>query len=278
MIEPDATSFRRWAGKHRPTHIVLDHYGFDAAWAEEIGAAGIPLLLLDDLAGWAAYPACVRWILNVNPAATDGLYRGRASPATEVLTGGAYTLLRSEFRAPRRAGRGKTLDLPVKILISFGASAQAAWLAGEVLAAIAAAALPWALEITLIGANLGEHTGPQAVRLASPSANVAGLMDAADMGILAAGTMALEAACRGLPALVVTLEDNQEPNARWLAGSGVAVPLGRWPAGNLASTLSRLIEDLPLQARLSGAGQAAIDGQGALRVARLLQAVHTRTS
>jgi spore coat polysaccharide biosynthesis predicted glycosyltransferase SpsG len=90
------------------------------------------------------------------------------------------------------------------------------------------------------------------------------------MVVCLAGQTALEAACLGVPAVVVAAVDNQRPNARHLAATGAAVAVDL-DDGALAEAIAGLAGDRERRVRMARAARAAIDGFGALRVAAAIE-------
>ena len=90
--------------------LVLDGYQFDGAFQAALVDAGHRVLALDDHGHAGRYHA--ELVLNQNAGADPALYRER-EPATRLLLGPKYALLREEFRtmvrpAPGSAGTGST--------------------------------------------------------------------------------------------------------------------------------------------------------------------------
>ena len=103
--------------------------------------------------------------------------------------------------------------------------------------------------------------------------NMAQLMADSDLAIGAAGTTAWERCCLGLPALMLVLADNQRKVAQSLASTGAAAVLqgGGALAPQLAAWLGRLQEFPGALAAMSLAAMQAVDGDGAQRIAHLLE-------
>ena len=100
------------------------------------------------------------------------------------------------------------------------------------------------------------------------------------MVVATAGQTSLEAAACGTPAVLVALDGPQaDQGARLAAGRGRAARGdGRRPDG-AARAAAALAADAAARAAMSAAGQAAVDGHGALRVAyRLGRAQASRSS
>src|SRR5262249_52170270 len=110
---------------------------------------------------------------------------------------------------------------------------------------------------------------------ASATDEMPSLMAWADLGISAGGSTCWEMAFMGLPALAITLADNQQPVVRELDRQGVVVSLGspgEFTSDDLACSARALLADPARRAAMSRRGRALIDGQGASRVVTKLLA------
>lgn len=106
-------------------------------------------------------------------------------------------------------------------------------------------------------------------------ADMAGLMAQNDVAIGAGGMTGLERAAIGLPALIVTLADNQLLNASALHASGAARLIGDVRAPGWTSAIRPVLDDLAVpdvRIAMARAGLNLVDGRGASRVAGALDA------
>lgn len=268
---------------HRPDALVVDGYGFDSNHQAHLHKAtrarGIPLLWVDDQAHAAPYVADL--VLNQNPHATPEVYARRASH-TRLLLGPSHALLRREFRSIERdeAGVG-----PVRrILVTLGGgdadNVTARVLAGMELALEDLEPKP-RVEVVVGALNphydqlrpLAERAG---FELKHDVRDMARTMGRADLALTAAGSTCWELAYLGLPALVVSLADNQRPLAHEVARWGSAVDLG-WHGDLEPETVARetraLLEDPERRLAMARRGRERIDGHGAERVLLALDRV-----
>jgi spore coat polysaccharide biosynthesis predicted glycosyltransferase SpsG len=111
---------------------------------------------------------------------------------------------------------------------------------------------------------------PEGVEPVVAPPHLADEIRAAGMVVCLAGQTALEAACLGVPAVVVAAVDNQRPNARRLEATGAAVAVDL--DGPLTEGIEALAGDRPRRAEMARAARAAVDGFGALRVAAAIDA------
>ncbi len=216
-----------------------------------------------------------------------GVPAGPANEGTELLSGAPYVLLRSAFAraTPRRVE--PTLR---KIVVCLG-GADAADVTRRLLDALLDV-LPATVEsvsvITgapdaLAGVQSGAGARRRDVVRALSRLDAKALADelrAADLGVLAAGTLLYEAGALGLPALWVSINAAQarEADAMERIGGGIhaGAPATLTPRG-LAGSLARLAT-AEARALAAERAQAAIDGAGADRVAARIVAMHARAA
>jgi spore coat polysaccharide biosynthesis predicted glycosyltransferase SpsG len=102
-------------------------------------------------------------------------------------------------------------------------------------------------------------------------ANLVSELAAADLVVTLGGQTALEAARLGTPSIVIPAMPNQEGNAQRLAEAGAAVIAP--DVSTLSSQIELLVADPDRRKDLSRAARAAVDGQGARRVAARVAAL-----
>jgi UDP-2,4-diacetamido-2,4,6-trideoxy-beta-L-altropyranose hydrolase len=272
----DARAVVALAGQTDAAWIVVDGYHFDAPYQREVHTSGRQLLVLDDFGHAGEYSA--DFVLNQNLDADAALYC-RRSPETRLLLGPRFALLRAEY-ASWRGHRREILSMGRKILVTLG-GADADNVAGRVIDAIAQLE---EIETTVVlgGSNPHRAAIEAAVRERAPAMRVVvdtqempQWMAWADVAVAAGGSTSWELAFMGLPSLVFVLADNQVPVAEALQRHGVSVSLGRATAptsARVASALRDLLHDPAARARMSQAGRALVDGNGAARVVAHLKA------
>lgn len=256
--------------------VVLDGYGFSSQDHRNIRDAGTKLLVIDDMGSLDIYEADV--ILNQNFYADSADYR--LAHETRMLMGPRYALLRQEF-----IGRSPVVRSAVarRLLVTLGGSDPqgVGLLVTEALANID----DTRLEVLLIAGSSNPHldrlkVGAELARSRGHTIDVLhytddmpGAMAWADFAVIAGGSTSLEVAYMGLPALVLTLADNQAPIAAAMQTSGVAESLGWYDtlsAGTLAVALKHLASDVPRRQAMTAQGQALVDGLGAKRVVQAI--------
>jgi len=96
------------------------------------------------------------------------------------------------------------------------------------------------------------------------------LMDAADLAISGGGQTLYELACRGLPAVVVNLIDNQTDDIKGFSARGFATVAGQWCDADLLVRVESAVRDMwggSQREAASAIGRSLVDGQGAFRLA-----------
>jgi spore coat polysaccharide biosynthesis predicted glycosyltransferase SpsG len=109
---------------------------------------------------------------------------------------------------------------------------------------------------------------PDEVEVLDAPESLAEVLLKADIAVVGAGQTMLEAAAAGTPTVSVVLVDNQRRQAERLAALEAVVLAD---PGSLASEVVAVSSDPEWRHRLSARAQAAIDGQGARRVAALVE-------
>lgn len=248
--------------------LVVDHYGLDAEFEREAAPAGTVTIVIDDLAD---RPHACDLLVDANPARTSADYAQLTS--AQLLLGTTYAPLQPEFVtlrcaaeiAPAKARRllitlggadpGNVSGRLIELVPQFNAAGLSTTL-------IVGRANPGRAQLIERGRTLGAEV------IANPS-NLIALMATADIAISGAGVTCLEFACLGVPTVALILATNQREIAKALSNAGAVRTLDG--GDNLdpqlvADTVIRLAPDSEARRRMSSAGQALIDGNGAARV------------
>jgi UDP-2,4-diacetamido-2,4,6-trideoxy-beta-L-altropyranose hydrolase len=138
---------------------------------------------------------------------------------------------------------------------------------GVELASAVRAALP-AATVSLVRGPYAEGDPPSGVDLIVAPTSLAEVLSAADVAVVGAGQTMLEAAAAGTPTIAVALVENQRRQAHRLAELG-GVELSE--PGAVAEAVVVLAADQDRRRSLSARAQAVVDGQGARRVAALVE-------
>lgn len=256
--------------------VVVDHYGLDAGWEQLALVHCRQLLALDDLAN---RPHVAQLLLDSgfypDPAQR---YGGLLAPATHLLAGPKYALLRPEFAERRLQCVRRQADVS-RLLVSFGGvdrfGATAAVLTALTHRDMTGLQLDCVVNSGFAGLDEIERLAAEHawLRLHYGTSDMAGLMAAADIFIGAGGGTSWERCCLGMPAIVLTLAANQQPGASSLAEAGVQLYLGRFEdfqPEQLLDALNLLQHNRYLRQSLSLQASRLLDGRGSERVAARL--------
>lgn len=251
--------------------LVLDGYAFDGDFQATLVAGGLRVLALDDYGHAGHYSA--ELVLNPNPGA-DATPYGAHGPATRLLLGPRFALLRDEFRrwsSPRPAAPPRAR----RVVVTFGGG-DPDNVSMRVLDALVA--VPGPLEVlVLVGAANPHEAALRAAAARSPHSvgievdvrDMAPRLAWADLAVAAAGGTMLELARVATPQVSIVSADNDAPGAAAMARAGVVVNLGRHEdlsAAVIGAEVAALVDDARRRAELSRRGRATVDGCGALRV------------
>ena len=275
--EPVAIARNVGAG---PTLVVADHYGLDTTWFASMRrlAPTAILMAIDDLAD---RPLPVDLVLNQNLGATPDAYEGLVAEPARVLVGSTFALIRPEFAELRARGRAR--DGRVDRLLVFMSGADPADVTARAIAGVRHLGRP--IDV-VVGATYPHQATLRAAIASNPaiamhvdSDHVAALMERADLAIGAAGSASWERCALGLPAVIVTMADNQLDVGRHLVEAGAAISLG-WHASVVPSDFERAIRvlcaDPSRVVAMSSAAAAVTDGRGTERVVAEIEAVVSR--
>lgn len=262
----------------KPDWLVVDHYALDARWENALRSSVCNILAIDDLADRTH--ACDVLLDQNLHLELHARYDGLIPASCQRLLGPRYALLRPEFRAARAQLRNR--DGTVQRVLVFFGGVDAGNETAKALRAIAASGVDVAVDI-ILGPSSPHVENIRALcatlprtRLHHAPRNIAELMASADLAIGATGATTWERCCLGLPAIVISLAQNQESIAHALADDSLAVYLGASTAVTpdmIAAALLELMRDPSRTAAMSRACAEITDGNGAARVARMFDIV-----
>jgi spore coat polysaccharide biosynthesis predicted glycosyltransferase SpsG len=259
------------AGAHGADAVLVDSYRVDMSGLERLRRAGLRVVAIDDLAR-APFPCHV--VINGGAAAASLAYRS-AFGDTRFLLGPEYALLSPVFW---ERGERRFREPPERVLLSTGGT-DPGGLAGLLLTALDG--LPGDFGVEVVVGPFADMAGTEAVarhcrravrlhRDPSP-ASLRELLLLADAAVSAAGQTLYELAWAGCPAVAFAMADNQAANLAAMARAQTVIPVvsGDGPdlPDRVAAELGRLLEDPDRRAVAGRAGQALVDGRGALRAA-----------
>lgn len=261
------------ATRRRSDVIVVDSYRASVDYLENLRAAGLLVVAIDDL---AQFPFPCQIVVNGAARARALPYRS-SSGDTRFLLGPEYVLLRPEFRdIPPRAPK----EIVQNILIVLG-GADPRNLMPELLARLDE--LTYDFTVTaVVGpffenrdevAALAKRCGRMVWLMDAPD-SVRDLMLAADLAISAGGQTLYELAATGTPTVALQVADNQSFNLQALAAEGVIRVAGAVDEMGLFDVVLREVQALMVEsgtrAQMAKAGQQLVDGRGANRLAQII--------
>lgn len=254
--------------------LVVDHYGIDRRWQAQLRPHVDKLAVIDDLAN---RPHECNLLIDQNwfGPATAGRYAGLLPSGADHCLGPRYALLKPEYAQLKR-WRPEHDGLVRRVLVFFGGS-DPDNMTGKALSALSASAFDHlALDIVL-GSNypnseaietLARHRPMTVLHRQLPS--LAGLMLRADLMLGAGGSTTWERMCLGLPAIVISIADNQTPFNQALHDAGYLTYLGTHEhidRTDIAAALQSVMSDGATLRRQSAAGMALVPGDGANLIA-----------
>jgi UDP-2,4-diacetamido-2,4,6-trideoxy-beta-L-altropyranose hydrolase len=257
--------------------LIVDHDGIDAEWEGLVRNAVNRVMVIDDLAD-RTHDAALLLDQNYFGSDTAHRYERRVPAQCRPLFGPRYALLPPDYRRLRQSlpPRPGTVR---RILVFFGAHDPTDAMP-RVLHALSHQEFAHVAVDVVVGSDPAVLAEVQSAARARPGITVHGQMPSladlvarADLAIGACGTTTWERACLGLPAIVVTIADNQVALANALAAADLTVLLGR---STLASgevwrlVLRQLLKNPERVAALGYRARALTDGHGAGRVARVM--------
>jgi UDP-2,4-diacetamido-2,4,6-trideoxy-beta-L-altropyranose hydrolase len=260
--------------------IVVDGYRFGADYQAVLKRAGLKVLFIDDDGQAGHYSADL--VLNQNLHADGDLYLQR-EPYTRLLMGTPYIMLRRDFTASR--GQEHPIS-PVarRLLVSMGGS-DPDNITAKVVEMLQSLEVPGWEAIAVLGQNsphltaLGDtiRSAGLPIRLVQNVADMAELMQWADITVTAGGTTIWELAFMGAPAVAMTRGEHERMLLQAAARQGVAIDAGPFQAvapQDLGRIVASLAFDEGRRLEMSKAGRALVDGLGAARVVGILGEIH----
>lgn len=195
-----------------PEWMVVDHYGIAQTWHERLRSHVGKLMVIDDLAN-RSHDCDLLLDQNLVTNA-DERYTGKTPSDCKVLLGTMFALLQPEYAALRALCHSRSGSIR-RILVYFGGS-DIKNLTGMAVEAFDSldrkdleldVVLP--AETSRVEEIRSRLRGSSSIRFHAGLPTLAHLMAGADLAIGAAGSTSWERCCLGLPALVVSLADNQ---------------------------------------------------------------------
>ncbi len=262
-------------GSEKIDWLIIDHYALDRRWESNLRPYAKKIMVLDDLAD--REHDC-DLLLDQNLVDDyQSRYNNLISANCTRLLGPQYALLQSKY-SQLRARRPIKIGAVKRILVYFG---------GSDLHNMTGLAISAFLKLRRNNLNLdvvisqnNQHTGSiknlarghSSVTVYEALPSLAPLMVEADLAIGAAGATTWERCCLGLPAIVITVADNQIPSAKALHDRGLIQWVGHANSISLnhfAEALGSALDLEDLQDWSNNCG-GLVDGEGAFRTGEIM--------
>ena len=251
-------AFERELASRRPEGLVLA--AFDDQYSYELGILDCPMA--------RPYDVVINYGFFADTAEYGAAYAGAA---TLQLLGPRYAPLRPEF-AEARALYTCSLKTVTDVLVTTGVTNPCGWL--ERLALACAEALDPNVRLHVVvgaGAEFELEMGKAIFHKRLGARGMAELMGCCQLAVSAAGSTLYELACLGVPAIAVSIVENQERNAEGFERRGLGIAVGRcFVPESLCRTIKRLATDNGLRSLYAAGGRDVIDGIGTGRIASAL--------
>ena len=267
--------------------LILDGYGFDDPFQDELSLNATRLLVFDDF-GHATHP---RADLVVSPgwAISNDAERPTADPNSDGrLSGPDYVLIRDEFKSLSANDNGIAKRGPRarrRIVITLGGSDPQNFTAPVLQQVLQHVPETWEIDVVLGPCNRHRpslvaiaKSARQNVRLLTSGREFASRLVGADLVITSASTTTFELAFLRVPFIAIQTATNQD---RLTAALGELDGRLVWSPAEIAfESFAQTLQSLStqdsarasLQSRLSG----FVDGQGTERIVRRMQAADFR--
>ena len=272
----DATEFLRYAQEAQAQWVIVDGYHFGVEYQQAVKSGGFKLLFADDYGHAGRYVADI--VLNQDIGA-DGEMYGQKEPYTRLLLGAKYFALRREFKQWEGANR----DVPAiarKVLVTMGGG-DANNATAMVLNALQATKIS-ELEVVLVigGSNPHRSSLEEAashsnyhIRLERNTIRMPELMAWSDIAVSAGGGTSYELAFLRVPAVLITVSENQVSSCRIFAEEGAAIHAGWYHSLDtqaLAQSMLYVVNSQSLRKSLAENGLRIVDGRGSERVVQAI--------
>ena len=255
------------------TLLIVDHYGLDFEFEQACRTWADHILVVSDQPGQRH--DC-DFLLDPTLGRAAAEYVPYVPADCGVLTGPRYAPLRPEFVAPYSRSPSRGVD---RVLVAMGAT-DPDNITSRVLDELVGLDLEIDVVLTSRAPHLNDVRSKKVGKLHADvdAAQLARLMQAADLAIGAGGLSAWERCASALPSLLIVIADNQTEVAKCLELAGAAQVLGRSQGiadGAIAGAIRALnkneLDDMAVSAHRT------CDGRGAQRIATLVTKHVTET-
>ena len=259
--------------------IVIDGYNFGSEYQKILQTQGFKILAVDDFGHAGKYSADI--VVNQNVYANNSFYT-RKEPATRLLLGPEYALIRNEFLVWRDLNK---IVSPIgnKILITLGGF-DPKNISAKVIDAIDGVGIDGIKMKIVVGKDSPNnkclwqkiHSCRNSGDLIENAQNMPELMSWADIAFSAGGSTNLEMAFMKLPSITINFAQNQVLNSKTLDQLGVVNNLGCYKDID-TQNISRILKNIMIseddRKRMVNNGRNLVDGKGCNRIIRSMREV-----
>ncbi len=251
--------------------LIVDHYGIDKDWQQDLKDYYDRLMVIDDLAD--RKHQC-NILLDQTFGRQPKDYKKLVPKSCELLLGSQYALLRPEFIKWREYSLQRRKHLEFKQLLINMGGVDVDNVTWEVLEELRTCNLPCDINITVVMGGSAPHlestrakvdTLPYKTVVKIDVDNMAEIMANSDMAIGAAGTTTWERCCLGLPTIQIVIADNQIDIARNLDSIN-AIQLINNPH-QLSRNIDSMLQSID---KMSLVSSSLVDGKGSAKVAKFI--------
>ena len=256
--------------QQRVDYLVVDHFGIDASWEQRVKEiASVKITVVD---GQLDRSHDCEFLLDPNLSErTPQCWKSLVPSYCQLFLGPQFTFLRPEYLKER--SRLRTRDGKVKrILIAFG-GVDKANATGMALEAVKKAEhFNLAIDVVAGPGNPHKSDLERICQFLSNAnfhfqpSSLAKLMAAADLSIGASGTMAWERCYLGLPAIIMSIADNQNNICEILEKKGAAIYLGKQGKVRIRSIVDAINFALNNPELLRKMSRQSLEIMGALKI------------
>ena len=199
--------------------LIVDHYGIDEDWQQDLKKNYKKLMVIDDLAD-RKYQCDILLDQTFGRQQLD--YKALVPKTCELLLGSQYALLRPEFAKWRQYSIERRKHPVFKQLLVNMGGVDADNVTEQVVKELETCNLPRDINIIVVMGRFAPHLEiikakvdnlPYKTEVKVDIGNMAKIMANADIAIGAAGTTTWERCCLGLPTLQIVIAKNQEFSA-----------------------------------------------------------------
>lgn len=261
----------------KPDMLVVDHYSIDFRWEELIRPHVFRVMVIDDLADRKHVS---NFILDQNLFG-DGMsrrYQGLIPDHCVSMLGPGYALLSPEYATLRKLM--PTRDGYVRRVLVFMGGSDPTNETGKVIDALTQTGLEHLVVDVVLGVN---HLDPRevttkakrrpATHLHGRLPSLAGWIARADLMISAGGSTSWERMCLGVPAIVISIADNQTATSQAMMDAGYIDFLGESAGVDsqmIAAAVRRCLVEPQRLLRMGRKSQELVPGSGVERVCEIV--------